>query len=67
MAGKLAAATDQLTVPDDLLARLGDDRNAGVDAACELIDKIRTSEAFDGVHLVPVSRYREVALRLERP
>jgi methylenetetrahydrofolate reductase (NADPH) len=27
---------------------------------------LRDSGAFDGVHLVPVARYREVALRLER-
>ncbi len=55
-----------LTVPADLLARLEDDRNAGVDAACELVLAIRDSGAFDGVHLVPVARFREVAARLER-
>jgi 5,10-methylenetetrahydrofolate reductase len=65
MATKLAATTDQLTVPDQLLTRLTNDRDAGIDAACELIDGIRSSGAFDGVHLVPVSRYREIALRLE--
>jgi hypothetical protein len=27
---------------------------------------IRDSGAFDGVHLIPVSKYREVAARLER-
>jgi hypothetical protein len=27
---------------------------------------VRDSGAFDGVHLVPVTRYREVAARLER-
>lgn len=66
MAAKLTATTDQLTVPDRLLGRLAADRNAGVDAACEMVETLRQSDAFDGVHLVPVSRYREVALRLER-
>ena len=55
-----------LTVPPDLVDRLERDRNAGVDAACDLVVAIRDSGAFDGVHLVPVARYREVAARLER-
>jgi methylenetetrahydrofolate reductase (NADPH) len=55
-----------LTVPGDLVARLEKDRNAGVDAACDLVVGIRDSGAFDGVHLIPVARYREVAARLER-
>ncbi len=54
------------TVPPDLVARLETDRNAGVDAACDLVVGIRDSGAFDGVHLIPVARYREVAARLER-
>jgi methylenetetrahydrofolate reductase (NADPH) len=55
-----------LTVPEDLVARLETDRNAGVDAACDLVVGIKESGAFDGVHLIPVARYREVAARLER-
>jgi 5,10-methylenetetrahydrofolate reductase len=55
-----------LTVPPDLVDRLEGDRNAGVEAACDLVVAIRDSGAFDGVHLVPVARYREVAARLER-
>jgi methylenetetrahydrofolate reductase (NADPH) len=55
-----------LKVPEDLVARLEKDRNAGVDAACDLVVGIRDSGAFDGVHLIPVARYREVAARLER-
>jgi methylenetetrahydrofolate reductase (NADPH) len=55
-----------LTVPPDLLARLEHDRSAGVEAACELVLAIRDSGAFDGVHLIPVARYRETAARLER-
>jgi hypothetical protein len=37
-----------------------------VAAACEQVLALRDSGAFDGVHLVPVSRYREVAAHLER-
>ena len=55
-----------LTVPPDLMDKLERDRNAGVDAACDLVAGIRDSGAFDGVHLIPVARYREVAARLER-
>jgi 5,10-methylenetetrahydrofolate reductase len=56
-----------LTVPPDLMRRLeGGDRTAGVVAACDLVVGIRDSGAFDGVHLIPVTRYREVAARLER-
>ncbi len=54
-----------LTVPPELVRRLGTDRNAGVDAACDLTLAIRESGAFDGVHLIPVGRYRQVAARLE--
>ena len=50
-----------LTVPVDLVERLEHDRNAGVDAACDLVAAIRDSGAFEGVHLIPVARYREVS------
>jgi methylenetetrahydrofolate reductase (NADPH) len=55
-----------VTVPPDLVRRLEKDRTAGVDAACDLVAAVRDSGAFDGVHLIPVGRYREVAARLER-
>ena len=48
-----------------MVDRIEGDRLAGVDVACELVETIRESGAFDGVHLIPVSRYREVAARLE--
>ncbi len=53
-------------VPPDLVQRLEKDANAGVDASCDLVVGIRDSGAFDGAHLIPVARYREVAARLER-
>jgi len=54
-----------VTLPPDLVDRLQTDRNAGIEAACDLVMGIRDSGAFDGVHLIPVARYREVAARLE--
>ena len=54
------------TVPPGLVERLERDRNAGVDAGLRSGGGIRDSGAFDGVHLIPVARYREVAARLER-
>ena len=66
MARNLAAAIPDIAIPDKLVQDVERDRDAGVAAACEQILAIRDSGAFAGVHLVPVSRYREVAARLER-
>ncbi len=66
MARKLSSEIPELTVPDNLVEALDADRDAGVDFACKMISEIRESGAFDGVHLIPVSRYREIAARLER-
>jgi methylenetetrahydrofolate reductase (NADPH) len=66
MARRLAAAIPDIEIPDHLVGQVARDRAAGVDAACEQILALRDSGAFDGVHLVPVARYREVAARLER-
>ncbi len=65
MARKLTADIPQLAVPPGVIDLLERDRNAGVDLAVELVAEIRGSGAFDGVHLIPVGRYREVAARLE--
>jgi 5,10-methylenetetrahydrofolate reductase len=65
MARKLSAEIPELAVPDSLIAALESDRDAGVDFACQMVTDVRDSGAFDGVHLVSVSRYREIAARLE--
>jgi len=65
MARRLAAAIPDVEIPDRLVEQVAADRRAGVDAACEQVLRLRDSGAFDGVHLVPVARYREVAARLE--
>ena len=65
MARKLSGDVPQLAVPESIIARLDENNGAGVDIACDLIKEIYESKAFDGVHLIPVSRYREMAARLE--
>jgi 5,10-methylenetetrahydrofolate reductase len=66
MARKLSSDIPQLAVPSAIIDRLDADRTAGVDIAWDLIQEIRASNLFDGVHLIPVARYREMAARLEQ-
>ena len=66
MAKTLAEATVQIKPPEALLYELAQDPEAGVDRACSLMAEIKASGAFDGVHLIPVGRYRSIAARLER-
>jgi 5,10-methylenetetrahydrofolate reductase len=65
MARKLSADVPQLAVPGEIIDMIERDRSAGVELACDLVAEIRDSGAFEGVHLIPVSRYREIASRLE--
>lgn len=65
MARKLSHDVPELAVPDEIVARLDADRSAGVDLALAMVTAIRASGRFDGVHLVPVNRYREIAAALE--
>lgn len=64
MARRLAAAIPDIEIPDGLADRVDGDRMAGVELACQQVERLRDSGAFAGVHLVPVNRYREVAARL---
>jgi len=54
-----------LAVPDGIIDQLDRDRTSGVEIACDHIRSIFESGAFAGVHLIPVNRYREMAVRLE--
>lgn len=65
MARKVSADVPQLAVPGPILDRLDADPDAGVDLAVELVTGVRDAEVFDGVHLIPVNRYRQVATALE--
>jgi methylenetetrahydrofolate reductase (NADPH) len=65
-AGRLAATIPDIDIPGPLVSQVAADRAAGVEATCRQVLAIRDTGAFDGVHLIPVARYREVAARLER-
>lgn len=65
MAAKLSAEVPQLAVPQSVTDELAADPAAGVRMACDAVCEIRDAGAFDGVHLIPVSRYRNVAAELE--
>jgi methylenetetrahydrofolate reductase (NADPH) len=64
MGRKLSAAIPELAVPPEVI-EVERHPDAGVGIACDLVQQIRESQAFDGVHLIPIARYREVAGRLE--
>jgi len=65
MARRLASSIPDIEIPDELVRQVEADPAAGVDAACEQVLALRDTGAFAGVHLVPVSRFRQVAARLE--
>jgi 5,10-methylenetetrahydrofolate reductase len=60
----LAASIPDIAIPDELVTKVAADRMAGVEAACAQVLALRESGAFAGVHLIPVSRYRDVESRL---
>ena len=64
MARRINASMPDIRVPERIVDKLDDDPEVGIDLACEQIATIKESGAFDGVHLVPVGRYKEVARRL---
>jgi 5,10-methylenetetrahydrofolate reductase len=65
MARRLAGTIPDIDIPNRLIEQVEEDPAAGIDAACDQVIRLRDSGAFAGVHLVPVSRFRQVAARLE--
>jgi methylenetetrahydrofolate reductase (NADPH) len=65
MARKLSSDLRDVAIPDTVQARLEREPRGGVELACDLVDEIRGRGGFDGVHLIPVGRYRETAALLE--
>lgn len=65
MARKISADIPELAVPPRIVSAIERESSAGVTIACDLVEQIRVSGAFHGVHLIPIKRYREVARRLE--
>jgi 5,10-methylenetetrahydrofolate reductase len=66
MARRVNATIPDIRIPEHIVDKLDDDHDMGVELACEQVAAIRDSGAFDGVHLVPVGRYREMAARLPK-
>jgi methylenetetrahydrofolate reductase (NADPH) len=66
MAQRVNASVPDVRIPQPIIDKLDDDAELGVGLACDQIETLRASGAFDGAHLIPVSRYREVAARLAR-
>jgi 5,10-methylenetetrahydrofolate reductase len=65
MAQRINAALPDIRIPASVIDKL-DDPSFGMELACEQMATIKASGAFDGVHLVPVGRYREMAPRLPK-
>lgn len=63
-ARRIGERIPELRVPNDWLDLLDRDPDAGVRRAAELIAAIRSSGAFDGVHLVAGRRFRNIAATL---
>lgn len=64
MARRINATIPDIRIPTAVIDKLDDDRDVGIELACEQIETLRSSGAIDGVHLVPVGRYPEMAGRL---
>jgi 5,10-methylenetetrahydrofolate reductase len=64
MAQRINAAIPEIRIPQAIIDKLDDGPEVGVDIACDQVASLKESGAFDGVHLVPVGRFREVAARL---
>lgn len=64
MAERLAAKIPALRVPDAWLDAIDRDPTAGVELAAALVERIRDSGAFEGVHVVSGRRHRQTAARL---
>lgn len=65
MARRVNATIPDIRIPDSLIDKLDDDPEIGIDLACEQIETLKASGTVDGVHLVPVGRFRQVAERLK--
>jgi methylenetetrahydrofolate reductase (NADPH) len=65
MAQRVNASVPEIRIPQRIIDKLEDDPTLGIEIAWEQIQLVRQSGAFDGVHLVPVGRYPEMAERLK--
>jgi 5,10-methylenetetrahydrofolate reductase len=61
MVARLAETVTDIDLPAALIDRLEADPDAGVRHAVEMLAALESSAAFAGAHVVPVSRYRQLA------
>jgi methylenetetrahydrofolate reductase (NADPH) len=66
MARRLAARVPELAVPAAWLAAIDADPGAGFELAADLVERIRASGAFDGVHVVGGQRFRTAAAAIRK-
>jgi 5,10-methylenetetrahydrofolate reductase len=64
MAQRINAALPDVRIPQSVIDKLDDDPQVGIDLAMDQIEMLRASGAFDGVHLIPVNKFREISERL---
>lgn len=64
MARRINATIPDIHVPQRVIDKLESDPEYGIYFALEQIEAIRDCGSFNGVHLVPVTRYRQIAKRL---
>lgn len=64
MAQRINASIPDIRIPQRIIDKVEGDPEIGIDIACDQIETLKSSGAFDGVHLVPVGRYRQMAERL---
>ena len=64
MARRINATIPDIRIPQRIIDKLESDPDYGIDFALEQIETVRDSGLFDGVHLVPVTRFRQIAERL---
>ena len=66
MARRVNATIPDIRIPESIIDKLDDDPQVGIDLALEQVETLRSSGAIDGVHLVPVGRYKQMAEALKR-
>jgi len=64
MARRVTATLSEVHIPPELIDRLEDDPDAGVEQALARVAQLEASGVYDGVHLIPVTRVAQVAERL---
>jgi methylenetetrahydrofolate reductase (NADPH) len=64
MARRINASIPDIRIPQTIVDKLEADPDYGIDLACEQIETLRESGVVDGVHLVPVGKFRQMAARL---